>query len=167
MAKNAKCPVCGKMYEVCLSCSKNKMQSWKTVTDTEECFKVFTTLHRVYVTEKMTKEEAREKIADIKFEDLDSYPLAHQIKGILEVGETNKSVKVETEKVVEPEVKVEEVTEPIKEFKTEEVTVETSEDVKAEEIKSEITEKIETKEEIKVEPTQKKSRKKSNTGFTK
>lgn len=157
MAKNAKCPVCGKMYEVCLSCSKNKMQSWKTVTDTEECFKVFTTLHRVYVTNKMTKEEAKEIIADIKFEDLDSYPLAHQIKGILEVGETNKSVKVETEKVVEPEVKVEEVIEPIKELKTDEVIVETSEEVKAEEVK----------EEIKVEPTQKKSRKKSNTGFTK
>lgn len=166
MAKNAKCPVCGKLYEVCRSCSKNNVQSWKTVTDTEECFKIYTTLHRVYVTNKMTKEEAKKIIGDMKFEDLDSYPLAHQIKGILEVGEINKSVKVETEKVVEPEVKVEEVTEPIKEFKTEEVTVETSEDVKAEEIKSEITEKIETKEEIKVEPTQKKSRKKSNTGFT-
>ena len=165
MAKNAKCPVCGKMYEVCLSCSKNKMQSWKTVTDTEECFKVFTTLHRVYVTNKMTKEEAKEIIADIKFEDLDSYPLAHQIKGILEVGEINKSVKVETEKVVEPEVKVEEVTEPIKEFKTEEVTVETSEDIEAEEIKSEMTEEVETKEEIK-EPTQRKPRKKSYSGFS-
>lgn len=159
MAKNAKCPVCGKLYEVCRSCSKNNVQSWKTVADTEECFKIYTTLHRVYVTNKMTKEEAKEIIGDMKFEDLDSYPLAHQIKGILEVGETNKTVKVV------PVVQVEEVTEPIKEFKTEEVTVEISEDIKAEEIKSEMTEEVETKEEIK-EPTQRKPRKKSYSGFS-
>ena len=159
MAKNAKCPVCGKLYEVCRSCSKNNVQSWKTVADTEECFKIYTTLHRVYVTNKMTKEEAKEIIGDMKFEDLDSYPLAHQIKGILEVGETNKSVKVV------PVVQVEEVTEPIKEFKTEEVTVETSEDIEAEEIKIEMTEEVETKEEIK-EPTQRKPRKKSYSGFS-
>ena len=39
---NATCCICGREYHKCLSCKDSmKLQPWKSVTDTSECYKVF------------------------------------------------------------------------------------------------------------------------------
>ena len=138
---NAKCPVCGKAYKVCKTCAKANLISWKTVTDTLDCFKVFTILHEVFVTKKISKIEAQEKLAEIDLSEIETYPkhIRQQLEEIME--------KAVTETIIEiaEDIKVEEtVVDIIEETTIEEVEV--IDNTVEEEIKEtkEINETVET-----------------------
>lgn len=71
----ATCLICRKPYKVCLSCKeKLKLKPWKTITDTEECWKIYFTLKQ-YNTGKITREQARENLNSIPFskENIDPF----------------------------------------------------------------------------------------------
>lgn len=60
MSSKLTCPICGQKFDVCVSCERHNITSWKTLTDTENHFTIFTILHKYNVTKKITKEQAKE-----------------------------------------------------------------------------------------------------------
>ena len=70
---NAICSVCGKDYHKCLSCRDLiKLQPWKVLTDTAECYKVFQAV-RGYNAGVYTKEEFKSKLKNIDLSNLENY----------------------------------------------------------------------------------------------
>lgn len=69
MSKTMKavCAICGREYDVCLSCrDQNKIKPWRSITDTVVCYKVFlvlTQLNNGYI----SKEEAKSQLEQITF----------------------------------------------------------------------------------------------------
>lgn len=56
---NATCAICGKKYHVCNTCKKTKtLRSWRTITDTTECYKIYMILHD-YTNGAIPKEKAK------------------------------------------------------------------------------------------------------------
>lgn len=103
LENNAICPVCGKPFRVCRNCGEAKIDTWKTVTDTLQCFKTFVALHGVYVTETLSKEDAKAQLADFKYEDIETYPDAvkEQLKGIIGVASKPKKTTTAAPKTEE------------------------------------------------------------------
>lgn len=104
---NAICAVCGKPYRVCRTCKEQELGSWKTVADTEKCFKVFTVLHQYNVLKNISKEDAKKTLTSLNIQ-YENYPtnIKDSIDSIMvEPKAVVKHVKeVVTEKVVEAEI---------------------------------------------------------------
>lgn len=70
---NATCSICGRGYHKCLSCKDlMKLQPWKDVTDTAECYKVFQAV-KGYSTGVYTKDDFKSKLKNIDLSDLENY----------------------------------------------------------------------------------------------
>lgn len=71
-AKKATCTICGKKYDLCLSCKKQlSITPWKEVADTEVCYKLYMCLLQ-YNNGYLSKEEAQKQLSNINYnlEDL-------------------------------------------------------------------------------------------------
>lgn len=67
----ATCVVCGKEYDVCLSCKdQNKIKPWRSIADSAECYKIFLVLTQ-YNNGYVTKEEAKKQLETITFNKKD------------------------------------------------------------------------------------------------
>lgn len=63
----AKCIVCGKEYNVCLSCKEVKTLSpWKEICDTSECYKVFM-IASEFNNKLITKDDAKRKLSKVDY----------------------------------------------------------------------------------------------------
>ena len=72
---NATCSICGNAYRKCLSCKDTmRLQPWKDVTDTSECYKVFQVV-RGYSIGLYTKEEFKSKLKNIDLSNLENFYL--------------------------------------------------------------------------------------------
>lgn len=59
---NAFCRICGKSYHLCQSCRKQTaFQSWRTVCDTAEHYKIYLAIHTYTVTRD--KERAKQALS--------------------------------------------------------------------------------------------------------
>ena len=100
--KNATCCICGRAYHKCLSCKDSmKLQPWKDVTDTSECYKVFQVV-KGYSTGVYTKDEFKSKLKNIDLSFLENFRdhIKTLIKDALKE-EPVKKVEVEEVPVVE------------------------------------------------------------------
>lgn len=67
------CVLCGAGYHSCDTCSKEKhFTPWRTLTDTMEHYKIFMVLKN-YNNKLISKEEARELLADLNLSGQDSF----------------------------------------------------------------------------------------------
>lgn len=101
---NATCCICGREYHKCLSCKDSmKLQPWKDVTDTAECYKVFQVV-KGYSTGVYTKEEFKLKLKNIDLSDLDNFRdnIKVIIKDALKEDKPVKMVYAEESPIVEP-----------------------------------------------------------------
>lgn len=71
--KMLKCSVCGVNFEACVSCEKNNLISWKTVTESENHFNIYVILHRYNVTKKITKEQAKDMLLKCDLTDYENF----------------------------------------------------------------------------------------------
>lgn len=70
---NATCSICGRGYHKCLSCRDlMRLQPWKDVTDTAECYKVFQVV-KGFSTGVYTKDEFKSKLKNIDLSDLENF----------------------------------------------------------------------------------------------
>lgn len=108
MSENKKltCPICGSKYDACISCERHSLASWKTVCDTENHFKIFTTLHKFNVLKKITKSKAKELLLGCDLIGYELFPksVKESIENIIGKDDT-KEKKIEPEI---PELKIEE-----------------------------------------------------------
>lgn len=75
------CAVCGKKYELCISCDeKSKLNPWKRHTDTAEHYKIYQIL-RGYSTGVYTETEAKKKLESVDLSDFND--LRGNIKEII------------------------------------------------------------------------------------
>lgn len=66
---NATCAICGTKYHVCNTCRNTKsFTPWRTVTDTIDCYKIYTTIHD-YSTGHIDQETAKKQLASEKMPD--------------------------------------------------------------------------------------------------
>lgn len=66
-AKKATCSICGKKYDLCLSCRNElSVRPWKEVADTETCYKLYMCLLQ-FNNGYLTKEEAKKQIENINY----------------------------------------------------------------------------------------------------
>ena len=97
---NALCSICGKPYKICRTCRDSGLFSWKTVTDSIDCFKVYTILHQYNVLHDITENEAKQQLLDCHIDEqiIKDYPdnVKKSILGILStkttVEKTNKNM---------------------------------------------------------------------------
>lgn len=69
---NATCSICGKKYHRCDSCKNTKsFKSWRVVTDTEECFKIYSALFGY--TKTGDKNQAREELRRCDLSGLETF----------------------------------------------------------------------------------------------
>lgn len=88
---NATCAICGTKYHVCNTCRNTKsFTPWRTVTDTIDCYKIYTTIHD-YSTGHINKETAKKQLASEKMPDI----FQDYVKSVID--EIN-SIDPETEK---------------------------------------------------------------------
>lgn len=91
--ENASCIICGNKYYLCIACERNKTtwKPWKIITDTEKCFKIYDILNK-YNFNKISKEEAKEKLNSLNLGDLNIFKdsVREQIE---EINGTTNSVK--------------------------------------------------------------------------
>lgn len=88
--KSNTCCVCGRAYQMCLSCKSFSLTPWKLHTDTSEHYKVFQIL-RGFNLGVYTKEEARERLASVDMSDRETY--LQRIKDQLDSIETDTTEK--------------------------------------------------------------------------
>lgn len=70
--KKATCSICGKQYDLCLSCRKElSIKPWKEVADTENCYKLYMCLLQ-FNNGHLSKDEAKKQVEKINYnpEDL-------------------------------------------------------------------------------------------------
>lgn len=85
---NAVCVTCGKAYTLCRKCDKEngaEYATWHASCDTPECFQVLLVLNEYYY-DKISKEEAYERLSELLTEDMRPYHeaaagLIHEIMG--------------------------------------------------------------------------------------
>lgn len=66
-SNKATCIVCGKEYDVCLSCKdQNKIKPWRNITDNVNCYKIFLALTQ-YNNEYISKDEAKKQLDGIVY----------------------------------------------------------------------------------------------------
>ncbi len=69
---NAHCSICGKGYHICNSCYKYKsFQSWRSVTDTIEHYKIYLAVHRYTISGNI--EAARQELEHCDLSDLEEF----------------------------------------------------------------------------------------------
>jgi hypothetical protein len=62
------CCVCGKNYEVCVSCQNIKnLNPWRTICDTEEHYQVYVVV-KDYNTKKITANDAKTMLENVNFD---------------------------------------------------------------------------------------------------
>lgn len=106
---NATCSICGREYHKCISCKDSmKLQPWKSVTDTAECYKVFQVV-KGFSTGVYTKDEFKSKLKNIDLSNLESF--RDHIKVLIKDALKEESV---AEVVVEEVSVVEKTTAPRK-----------------------------------------------------
>lgn len=100
-----KCLICGKDYEPCIICEKNKNRyaGWRLFTDTIDCFKIYAIL-----TTESSDEEKKIKLEGCNLIDLDSFQeeVKKEIKRILAIvskKNTNKEENIKKEIPVKTE----------------------------------------------------------------
>ena len=77
---NATCAICGTKYHVCNTCRNTKsLTPWRTVTDTIDCYKIYSTIHG-YSTGHLSKETAKEELASEKMPET----LQEHIKAVID-----------------------------------------------------------------------------------
>ncbi|MEY8339471.1 hypothetical protein AALB16_15880 [Lachnospiraceae bacterium 62-35] len=78
------CIVCARSYNPCLSCqNQGRKQSWRMVTDTITCYKIFLALSQ-YNQGYISKDEARRQLEAVDFHKQDLKPsVQRQIDEIL------------------------------------------------------------------------------------
>ena len=103
---NAVCCICGRGYHKCLSCKDYmRLQPWKDVTDTAECYKVFQVV-RGYSTGVYNEDEFKSRLKNIDLSNLEGFRdhiktlIVNALKEDEPVVETVVEEAVET--VVEP-----------------------------------------------------------------
>ena len=70
---NATCSICGKGYQMCLSCKDSiQLAPWKIHTDTSEHYKVFQII-RGLSTGVLSKTEAKIKFKNVDLSDLNEF----------------------------------------------------------------------------------------------
>lgn len=98
---NALCSICGRPYKLCRTCRDTGMFSWKTVTDSANCFKIYTILHQYNVLHKITVDKAKEQLLDchVNEQSIETYPedIKKSILDILLSNTTDKNNKTNTE----------------------------------------------------------------------
>ena len=66
-AKKATCSICGKKYDLCLSCRKElSVRPWKEVADTENCYKIYMCLLQ-FNNGYLSKEDAKKQLERINY----------------------------------------------------------------------------------------------------
>lgn len=92
-SKKATCSICGKKYDLCLSCRKElSIKPWKEVADTESCYKLYMCLLQ-FNNGYISKDEAKKQIEKINYniDDLrDS--VKESINSILSSPKTTKKI---------------------------------------------------------------------------
>ena len=95
---NAVCSICGKSYYKCLSCKDLiKLQPWKSVTDTAECYKVFQVV-KGFSTGLYNKNEFKSRLKNIDLNDLENY--REHIKALIK--DALKEDEPVVEKIIAP-----------------------------------------------------------------
>ena len=102
------CPICGAKFDGCRSCQKNNITSWKTVTDTENHFTIFTILHRYNVTKKITKEQAKELLLKCDLKGWENFQ-AGIVSSITKILKKETPIMEEVKEIEQP------IVEPIEE----------------------------------------------------
>lgn len=65
---NNECCVCGKEYEVCVSCQNIKnLNPWRTICDTKEHYQVYIVV-KDYKAKKITANEAKAMLENVNFD---------------------------------------------------------------------------------------------------
>lgn len=91
---NATCSICGRNYHKCLSCKDSmRLQPWKEVTDTAECYKVFQVI-KGYSTGVYDEDEFKSRLKNIDLSDLENYRdhIKALIKNALKEEQTTEDV---------------------------------------------------------------------------
>ena len=92
---NSTCIICGKKYHLCIGCDRTKAnwKSWKMITDSENCYKIYKVLND-YNYKKITKEEAQKMLNELDLSGLDTFKesVKEKIKAILKK-KKNKKIK--------------------------------------------------------------------------
>ena len=122
--KKAVCRVCGAEYDLCAFCpDTEKFTPWRRLCDTAEHYKLFVLISE-YNGGVLTKEEAYERLQNIKFDDAERKTFSEAItKGLNEI-ESVKSKKTSKSKFVAKTVKE---IEDVEEAQTSEMEAETEE----------------------------------------
>ena len=69
--KKAVCIICGRQYDVCLSCKdQDKIKPWRSITDFAVCYKIFLAITQ-YNNGYISKEEAKRQLEEFKFNKSD------------------------------------------------------------------------------------------------
>lgn len=87
---NANCIICGKPYHICMSCKdQQKLEPWKTYTDTSEHYKIYQLLRGVNIG-TFTFEEAKKRLEGIDLSDMSTFPnnIKKQLNKILNYNDT-------------------------------------------------------------------------------
>lgn len=69
MAKmnKATCVICGKNYDVCLSCKDQaRIKPWRSIADSADCYKIFLVLTQ-YNNGYISKDEAKKQLGEIQY----------------------------------------------------------------------------------------------------
>lgn len=93
---NATCAICGKKYEMCVSCKSHQLTPWKLHVDKVEHYKVFQIL-RAFFLGVYTKSEAKEKLQTVDLSDMNTYlpDVQNRIHSIMDdVDERNKQMQI-------------------------------------------------------------------------
>ena len=110
---NAVCIICGKEYHLCIACERNKgnWKSWRTITDTENCYKIYKVLND-YSFNKISKNEAKALLENLDLKNLNSFKekIKEKIKEIMKTKKQySKNRKFKTDEMdIEIEVTTEE-----------------------------------------------------------
>ena len=100
---NATCIICGKGYHLCIACERNKgdWKSWRTITDTENCYKIYKVLND-YNFNKISKNEAINLLEELDLNSLDTFKenIKEKIKEIMtEKKQYSKNRKIKLEEM--------------------------------------------------------------------
>ena len=112
---NATCIICGKGYHLCIACERNKgnWKSWRTITDTENCYKIYKVLND-YNFNKISKNEAKALLEELDLNNLETFKenIKEKIKEIMKTKKQySKNKKAKLEEVnIENENIIEETT---------------------------------------------------------
>lgn len=103
---NAHCSICGKSYQLCHSCSDQKiLKPWRAVTDSIEHYKVYLAIHGYTLSKN--KARAKKELEKCNLSDLNDFKpeIKTVIKEIMAETKKNKSVtKKEAEFIEDIEI---------------------------------------------------------------